>query len=140
MKFMFIVQSVNHMTPSLKLFQEMQRLTKREVEAGRLLDNGALMPMSQGAEVRVAGGRLHVIDGPYAEAKEVVGGYAVFELKDKEEAVASAVEFMQLHKDYLPDWEGTCEVREFAAGGPSSCGRAVLFRSPEEYDVAVGVL
>ena len=118
MKFMFIVQSVNHMTPSLKLFQEMQRLTKREVEAGRLLDNGALTPMSQGAEVRVSGGRLRVIDGPYAEAKEVVGGYAVFELKDKEEAVASAVEFMQLHKDHLPDWEGTCEVRAFAPGGP----------------------
>ena len=88
--------------------------------------------MSQGAEVRVAGGRLHVIDCPYAEAKENVGGYAVFELKDKEEAVASAVEFMQLHKDYLPDWEGTCEVHAFAA---SSCGPAVLFRSPEEYDV-----
>jgi hypothetical protein len=42
----------------------------------------------------------------------------VFELKDKEEAVASAVEFMQLHKDHLPDWEGTCEVRAFAPGGP----------------------
>lgn len=95
----------------------MQKLTKREVEAGRLLDNGALTPMSQGAEVRVAGGRLHVID-PYAEAKEVVGGYAEFELKDKEEAVASAVEFMQLHKDHLQDWEGTCEVRAFAPGGP----------------------
>ena len=61
MKFMFIVKSVNHMGPSLKLFQEMQRLTKREVEAGRLLDNGALTPMSQGAEVRVSGGRLRVI-------------------------------------------------------------------------------
>jgi hypothetical protein len=118
MKFMFIVKSVNRMGPSPKLLEEMQRLTKREVEAGRLLDNGALMPISQGAEVRVAGGRLRVIDGPYAEAKEVVGGYAVFELKNKEEAVASAVEFMQLHKDHLPDWEGTCEIRAFAPGGP----------------------
>ena len=118
MKFMFIVKSVNHMGPSPKLLEEMQKLTKREVEAGRLLDNGALTPMSQGAEVRVAGGRLHVIDGPYAEAKEVVGGYAVFELRDKEEALASAVEFMRLHKDHLPGWEGTCEVRAFAPGGP----------------------
>jgi hypothetical protein len=118
MKFMFIVKSVNGMGPSAKLLEEMQRLTKREVEAGRLLDNGALTPISQGAEVRVAGGRLQVIDGPYAEAKEVVGGYAIFELKDKKEAVASAVEFMQLHKDHLQDWEGTCEVRAFAPGGP----------------------
>jgi len=48
----------------------------------------------------------------------VVGGYAVFELHSKEEAVASAVEFMQLHKDFLPGWEGTCELRAFAPGGP----------------------
>jgi hypothetical protein len=118
MKFMFIVKSAHPMGPSPKLLEEMHRLTKREIEAGRLLDNGGLMPISQGAQVRIADGRLHVIDGPYAEAKEVVGGYAVFELKDKEEALASAVEFMQLHKDHLPGWEGTCEIRAFAAGGP----------------------
>jgi hypothetical protein len=83
-----------------------------------LLDNGGLMPITQGAQVSIEGGRLRVIDGPFAEAKEVVGGYAVFELKNKEEAVASAVEFMQLHQDHLPGWEGTCEVRAFAPGGP----------------------
>jgi hypothetical protein len=118
MKFMFIVKSTHRMGPSPKLLEEMQKLTKREIEAGRLLDNGGLMPIAEGAQVLIADGRLHVIDGPYAEAKEVIGGYAVFELKDKQEAVASAVEFMQLHKDYLPGWEGTCEVRAFAAGGP----------------------
>jgi hypothetical protein len=48
------------------------------------------------------------------ETKEVIGGYAIFELRDKEEAVAAAVEFMQLHKDHMPGWEGTCEVRSFA--------------------------
>ena len=118
MKFMFIVKSAHTMGPSPKLLEEMHKLAKREIEAGRLLDNGGLMPISQGAQVRIADGRLHVIDGPFAEAKEVVGGYAVFELKDKQEAVASAVEFMQLHRDHLPDWEGTCEVRAFAPGGP----------------------
>lgn len=118
MKFMFIVKSAQVMGPSPKLLEEMHKLTKREIEAGRLLDNGGLMPIATGAQVRIADGRLHVIDGPFAEAKEVVGGYAVFELKDKEQAVASAVEFMQLHKDHLPGWEGTCEVRAFAAGGP----------------------
>jgi hypothetical protein len=48
------------------------------------------------------------------EAKEVIGGYAIFELRDKEEAVAKAVEFMQVHRDHMPGWEGTCEVRAFA--------------------------
>ena len=118
MKFMFIVKSSHRLGPSPKLLEEMQKLTRREIEAGRLLDNGGLMPIAEGAQIRIEDGHLHVIDGPYAEAKEVIGGYAVFELKDKEEAVASAVEFMQLHKDYLPGWEGTCEIRAFAAGGP----------------------
>jgi hypothetical protein len=118
MKFMYIVKSGQRMGPNSKLLEAMQKLTRREIEAGRLLDNGGLMPIEQGAQVRIADGHLHVIDGPYAEAKEVIGGYAVFELEDKKEAVALAVEFMQLHKDHMPGWEGTCEVRAFAAAGP----------------------
>ena len=114
MKFMFIVKSGHAMPPTLKLLEAMHALAEREIKAGRMLDNGGLMPLAMGAQVRVAGGQLSVIDGPFAEAKEVVGGYAVFELPGKEEAVASAVEFMQLHKDLLPGWEGTCELRAFA--------------------------
>jgi hypothetical protein len=118
MKFMFIVKSAHAMAPSPKLLEEMHTLANREIKAGRMLDNGGLMPIAMGAQVRIADGRLTVLDGPFAEAKEVIGGYAVFELKDKQEAVASAVEFMQLHKDHMPGWEGTCEVRAFAPGGP----------------------
>ena len=55
-----------------------------------------------------------MIDGPFVEAKEFVGGYAVFELASREEALASAVEFMNLHKDYGDEWEGICEVRPMA--------------------------
>jgi hypothetical protein len=47
----------------------------------------------------------------------MIGGYAIFELRDKEEAVAAAREFMQLHLEYMPGWEGTCEVRAFATPG-----------------------
>ena len=79
-----------------------------------------MMPMETGARVTLKKGQLNVIDGPFVEAKEVVGGYAIFEFKNKEEAVALAVEFMQLHRDHMPGWEGTCEVRAFAgfAGQP----------------------
>ena len=45
----------------------------------------------------------------------MIGGYAIFELRNKEEALAPAVEFMQLHKQHMPDWEGTCELRAFAS-------------------------
>ncbi len=79
-----------------------------------MVDTGGLMPLATGAQVRIADGNLSVVDGPFVEAKEVIGGYAIFELRSKEEAVALAVEFMQLHKDHMPGWEGTCEVRAFA--------------------------
>jgi len=63
------------------------------------------MPRTLGAQVRITDGRLSVIDGPFVEAKEVIGGYAIFELRDKEEAVAKAVEFMQVHRDHMPGWK-----------------------------------
>lgn len=118
MKFMFIVKSAHTVPPTPALLEAMHKLANREIKAGRMLDNGGLMPIAQGAQVRIIDGQLSVLDGPFVEAKEVIGGYAVFELHSKEEALASAVEFMQLHKDFLPGWEGTCELRAFAPGGP----------------------
>ena len=114
MRFMFIVTSAHNTAPTPALLEAMHKLADREIKAGRMLDNGGLMPLATGARVSVAEGRLSVVDGPFVEAKEVIGGYAVFELPGKEEALASAIEFMQLHKDLLPGWEGTCELRAFA--------------------------
>ena len=114
MRFMFIVKSAHPGPPTPELMEAMSKLADREIKAGRMLDNGGLMPVATGAQVSLADGRLRVLDGPFVEAKEVIGGYAIFELPGKEEAVASAVEFMQLHNDFMPGWEGTCEVRAFA--------------------------
>ena len=114
MRFMFIVKSAHRGPPTPKLMEAMHKLADREIKAGRMLDNGGLMPLATGAQVRIADGRLSLVDGPFVEAKEVIGGYAIFELPGKQEAVAMAVEFMQLHKDFMPGWEGTCEVRAFA--------------------------
>jgi hypothetical protein len=118
MRFMFIVKSAHTVPPTPELLEAMHKLANREIKAGRMLDNGGLMPLALGAQVRITDGQLKVVDGPFVEAKEVIGGYAIFELQGKEEAVACAVEFMQLHKDYLPGWEGTCEIRTFASPGP----------------------
>ena len=62
-----------------------------------MIDMGGLMPLATGVQVRIKDGELKVIDGPFVEAKEVIGGYAIFEFRNKEEALASAEEFMQLH-------------------------------------------
>jgi hypothetical protein len=114
MRFMFIVKTAHAGPPTPELMEAMHKLANREITAGRMLDNGGLMPLAMGAQVRITDGQLSVVDGPFVEAKEVIGGYAIFELQGKEEAVASAVEFMQLHKDFFPGWEGTCEIRTFA--------------------------
>ena len=118
MRFMFIVKSAHTAPPPPKLLEAMHKLANREIKAGRMLDNGGLMPLATGAQVRVSDGKLSIIDGPFVETKEVIGGYAIFELPGKEEALASATEFMQLHKDHFPGWEGTCELRTFASPGP----------------------
>lgn len=115
MRFMYIVTSSEPMAgPTPALMEAMQKISEREIKAGRMIDNGGLMPLATGARVRIADGELSVIDGPFVEAKEVIGGYAIFELRDKEEAVAMAKEFMQLHLDHMPGWQGTCELRAFA--------------------------
>jgi hypothetical protein len=114
MRFMYIVISPQSASPTPELLEAIHKLADREIKAGRMLDNGGLMPLATGAQVRIKDDKLSVIDGPFVETKEMIGGYAIFELRDKEEAVAMAVEFMQLHKDFMPGWEGTCEVRRFA--------------------------
>ena len=116
MRFMYIVTSSQPMRgPTPALMEAMHKLSEREIKAGRMIDTGGLTPLAMGAQVRITDGQLSVVDGPFVEAKEVIGGYAIFELRNKEEAVALAVEFMQLHKDHMPGWEGTCEVRMFAS-------------------------
>jgi hypothetical protein len=118
MRFMHIVTSPQPMKgPTPALMEAMGKLSEREIKAGRMIDNGGLMPLQQGARVSVADGKLRVTDGPFVEAKEVIGGYAIFELRDKAEALAMAKEFMQLHLDHMPGWEGTCEMRAMIGHG-----------------------
>src|SRR5437879_13898369 len=105
MRFMYIVTPVHKGPPTPELMEAMHKLANREIKAGRMLDSGGLMPLATGAQVRIVDGQLSVVDGPFVEAKEVIGGYAIFELPGKEEALASAEEVMQPHKDFMPGWE-----------------------------------
>ena len=98
--------------PPKELMDAIAILAEEEAKAGSMLGNGGLGPTALGARVRLSGGRVTVTDGPFTEAKEVIGGYAQFELKSKEEAVESAVRFMELHKKYWPSFEGETEVRQ----------------------------
>ena len=76
-----------------------------------MLGSGGLAPTAQGARVRLSGGKVTVHDGPFTEAKEIIGGYAQFDLDSKEEAIEGAVRFMELHRKHWPGWEGETEIR-----------------------------
>jgi hypothetical protein len=113
MKFMMIVKcSENQGFPPQPLMDAIAKLSEEEAKSGKMVGNGGLTPTAQGARVRLSGGKVTVTDGPFAEAKEVIGGYAQFELNSREEAIEGAVRFMELHKQHWPGWEGETEIRQ----------------------------
>ena len=111
MKFMMIVKSAERSGhPPKELMDAIDKVSK---EAGNtMIGGGGLGPTALGARVRLSGGKVTVIDGPFTEAKEIIGGYAQFELKSKQEAIEGAVRFMELHKKHWPGWEGETEIRQ----------------------------
>src|SRR4051812_8879252 len=114
MRYMSIITTPTPGAPSPELLTAMHEMASREIAAGRMIADGGLEPLTKAARVKVSGGKVVKLDGPFTETKEVIGGYAVFEVATREEAEALAVEFMQLHADHMPDWEGVCEVRAIA--------------------------
>lgn len=77
MRFMSFVTSNHPGPPTPELMEAMGQLIEREMKAGRLVDTGGLTPLSKGAHVTLTKGKLTIIDGPFVEAKDVIGGYAV---------------------------------------------------------------
>src|SRR6202789_1798018 len=113
MRFMMLVKPAESSgRPPKELMDAMADLNEEAVKAGTMLGGGGLSPTAQSTRVRVSNGQLTVTDGPFTETKEVVGGYAQFELKSKEEAIEGAVRFMELHQKHWPEWEGETEIRQ----------------------------
>jgi hypothetical protein len=105
--------------PTERLMADMGRLIEEMTQAGVMIDTAGLRPTSEGVRVRLHGGKLSTIDGPFTEAKEVIGGYAILETKSKEEAIEYTRQFLRVHGD---EWEIECEVRQLS--GPDSDGEA----------------
>jgi hypothetical protein len=92
--------------PSAEEMAAMGKLIAEGMKAGWLLATEGCLPTRLGARVRRSGVKLSVIDGPFTEAKEVVGGFAILRANSKEEAI-------QLAKDFLKiAGEGECELRQ----------------------------
>ena len=115
MRFMIMVKGNKDyeagLPPTPELIGAIGKLSSEMTAAGVLLGTGGLLPSSKGARVRAKGGKLLVTDGPFAETKELVGGYAIVEAKSKDEAVDIARRFMELHRIHWPEFECEGEVR-----------------------------
>jgi hypothetical protein len=111
--------------PSKEMMDAVTQFVQEVAKEGCVMvQSGGLYPTSDGARVRLASGKVTVIDGPFTEAKEVVGGYAIFDVPSKEHMLDVTERFMALHKRLMPGWEGECEIRRMAAPGePEPCGR-----------------
>ncbi len=110
MRFMMVFKSDEEPKPGVsackQYLPEMARLVDEMTRAGVLLATEGLLPSASGARVTFSGGKLGVRDGPFAEAKEVIAGFAVVRVRSKAEAVELAGRFLTVAG------EGRCEILE----------------------------
>jgi hypothetical protein len=124
MRFISMVKHVeaNAAPPPRALLEAMGALTQEAAEAGCVMIQGeGLLPTAKGARVRLDGGKVTVMDGPFTEAKEIIGGFAIFEAESMGEMIKWARRMMELHKTHIPGWVGEAEIRQIAGPGEKLC-------------------
>ena len=113
MRFMMIVKATQDsergVMPSEKLIAEMAKYHEELQKAGVLLDASGLKPSSKGWRVKYSGAKRALIDGPFTEAKELIAGYTLIQVKSREEAMEWARRFPNPVGDGK---EGEIEVRQ----------------------------
>jgi len=107
---MIRIDETTGQVPSEQLMADMGKLIEELTRTGQLVSTAGLRPTSEGVRVRLhRGGRLTVLDGPFAETKEVIGGYAILEAQSKAEAIELTRRFLEVHG---ATWDIECEVRQ----------------------------
>ena len=115
MKFLTMVTTSNGDKAGAPPPELMQAIAELGMKAGKaLLENGG---MRTAGVAKLDGGEL-IVDGPYAEAKEAIGGYAIYEYDTAEEAVEAAKKFLELHRRHWPAWEGEVVIHQIISFGP----------------------
>lgn len=95
------------------LYEEMGKFIEEATKSGNFVGGAGLQPTSAGTRVRLSKGKITIMDGPFTESKEIVGGYSIIDAKTREEALDLARRFMELHLKHWPTFEGECEMRPF---------------------------
>ena len=107
---MIRIDETTGQVPSEQLMADMGRLIEELTRTGQLVSTAGLRPSAEGVRVRLhRGGRLAVVDGPFTESKEVIGGYAILDAQSKAEAVDLTRRFLMVHGT---EWDVECEVRQ----------------------------
>jgi hypothetical protein len=104
--------------PSQEEMARMGKLVEDGMKAGWLVSTEGCLPSALGARVRSTNGKLSVTDGPFTEAKELVGGFAILQAKSKEEAIQLAKDFLKVVGD------GECELRQLYEADCAQAQRA----------------
>ena len=102
--------------PPQSLFEAMDTYIHERAEKGIFLDGGGLFGTEDAVNFVVREGQVSRVDGPYAEAKEVVGGWALMQYDTLEEAIADQEKFAQLHADHWPDVTVVATLRQVSEG------------------------
>src|ERR1700722_652953 len=91
-------ESYRESGPPAALMEAMGKFVEKSLKDGSLVDTGGLLPSKDGVCVRLDSGKITVIDGPFTETKEVIGGWAILNTDSKAQAVRIATGFMELHR------------------------------------------
>jgi hypothetical protein len=110
----FVKMAETEADPPAALMEAMGQHVGEGFASGMLLDAGGLYGVADAIEYRVSGGTVTVTDGPYAEAKEVIGGWAIIKVDSEEQARAEGQKMADLHVRHWPTWEGAVELRRIS--------------------------
>jgi hypothetical protein len=119
MKFLSIYKTAERNSgPTQAEMERMGKLIEEGFKSGKLVATEGCMPSKLGARIRQANGQAAVMDGPFTEAKEIVGGFAIINVASKEEAIEYVKEFMRIAGD------GECEIRQLYEMPADTCAKA----------------
>jgi len=117
---MTIVKSREGARPSAALIERIGKLGAEAAQQGVMVGMGGLGPTAQGARARLANGKITVTDGPFTEAKEVIGGFAIYDVPSKRDAIEWTRKFLEAHIG-LWDQELEVEIRQMMDDPSKGC-------------------
>ncbi|WP_245745882.1 YciI family protein [Nocardia altamirensis] len=113
MRYMMLihVDPVTAPEPDEALMEQVGKVIEEMTKAGVLLDTNGLHPVTEATRITQSNGKQTVVDGPFTESKEVVGGYCILQTKSQDEAVEWTKRFLGAHG---PEWDIEVEIRQLA--------------------------